>query len=293
MDGSEGTPEDILRGVKAELTVGADGDVTRVELLPAPLAPEYYLTNLTVRGATTARAETGGRTYPRSLSALKASFTGVANAVALVGGVAFLPQGGKPAAARFSVVNAANDVLCQRTVKAGGSSDFRLNFPAGQAQTLTLLATPVGEGTLQPESCLWLDPRLTGPLPTTQGAGVHRSTARALLSDLKQALGETNPGAIAVALFTAQRIRDDQIMKDLQEDLVVAGAGMFQMAGKSAQRPELGMPLPDAAKKEAGQLGAKCVLVGSASDREQMIVVNAALVDAESGAILATARAWQ
>ncbi|MGQ9732282.1 MAG: hypothetical protein ACUVX8_13550 [Candidatus Zipacnadales bacterium] len=294
LDGREGTPEDIIRGLKAELTIDTDGTVSRLELLPAPLAPEYYLTTLTVRGATTVSAKMGERLYPRSLSALKASFTAVPNATAFVGGVAFLPKGGKPAAAKFSLVNAANDVLFERTLAAGQTTEFRLNFPAGQQpQTLTLLATPVGEGTLEPESCLWLDPKLMGPLPTTQEAGVYRSTVHTLLTELKQALGETNPGAIAVALFTAQRIRDDQILKDLQEDLVIAGTAMFQMVGKTGHRPELGMPLPEAVKKEAQQLGAKSLLVGSVSDRVDLLVINAALVEVESGTILATARAWQ
>jgi TolB-like protein len=294
LDGGDGTPADIARGLRAELTIDAQGAVTRLELLPAPLAPEVYLTSLTVRGATGVRATVAGRTYPRSLSAIKASFAGTANTVALVGGVAFLPpKDSKMGSARFAIVSAANDVLFQHTVKAGEAADFRLNFPAGRTDTYTLLATPVGEGTLQPEWCLWLDPKLVGPLPTPQGVGVLRSTARALLADLKQALGEKQPGPLAIALFVAQRVRDDQVMQDLQSDLILGALGQFQVVGKCSQRPELGMPLPDAAKNEAGKLGAKSLLVGSVSDRGDILVVNAALVDVASGQIVATARACQ
>jgi hypothetical protein len=294
LDGADGTPKDIAKGLRAELNIDAQGTVTRLELLPAPLAPEFYLSNLTVRGASGVRASVGGRTYPRSLSALKASFVGQASAVALVGGVAFTPpKESKVASARFAVVGPSNDVLFQRTVKAGEVADFRLNFPPGRADAYTLLASPVGEGTLQPEWCLWLDPKLVAPLPAPQGVGILRSTARALLADLKQALGEKQPGPLAIALFTPQRIRDDQALQDLQEDLVVGGVGSLQVVGKCAQRPELGMPVPDAAKAEAGKLGAKCLLVGSVSDRGDILVINAAVVDLANGQILATAQAWQ
>ncbi len=294
LDGSDGSPADIAKGLRVEVSIDAQGAVTRLELLPAPLAPEAYLTNLTVRGAIGVRATVGGRTYPRSLSALRASFVGQASMAALVGGVAFVPpKDGKVGAARFAIVGPANDVLFERTVKAGESADFRLNFTPGRADAYTLLASPVGEGTLQPDWCLWLDPHLVGPLPTPQGVGVLRSTARALLADLKQALGDRQPGPMGIALFVPLRLRDEQVLADLQEDLVVAAVGAFQVAGKGAQRPELGLPLPDAAKNEATKLGAKCLLVGSVSDRGDILVVNAALVDVESGQIIATARAVQ
>ena len=295
VDGTAGAPEDVVRNVKAEVTLGADGNATRVELLPAPLAAEYYLTNLTVRGATAVPATVGGRVYPRSLSALKGSLVGRPDVVTLQGAVAYQPaQGAKaPAGARFAVVNPANDVLFQRTVNAGESAEFRLNFPAGQALTLTLQATPVGEGALQPEWCLWLDPKLVALLPTTTGTGVFKSTAEALLTDLRAALGETQAPPMAVALFVPQRIPDAQIPADLQEDLVIGAVGRFQVVGKSAQRPELGMPLADAVKADLTKMGAQTVLVGSISDRGQMLVVNAALVEVASGQILATARATQ
>ncbi|MBM3501862.1 MAG: hypothetical protein FJX74_24680 [Armatimonadetes bacterium] len=294
LDGSEGSAADIAKGLRVELHLDAQGAATRLELLPAPLAPEAYLTALTVRGATGARATVGGRTYPRSLSAIKASFVGQANMAALVGGVAFLPpKDAKPAAARFAVLGPTSDVLFERTVKAGESGDFRLNFTPGRADAYTLLVAPVGEGTLQPEWCVWLDPRLVAPLPTPQGVGVLRSTAGALLADLRAALGERQPGPMAVALFVPLRVRDDQALQDLQEDLVVGAVGSLPVVGKCAQRPEPGMPLPDAAKAEAGKLGAKSLLVGSVSDRGDGLVVNAVLVDVESGQIIATARAVQ
>jgi TolB-like protein len=68
---------------------------------------------------------------------------------------------------------------------------------------------------------------------------------------------------------------------------------MLSVAGKIAQRPELGMPLPDAVKAEAGKIGAQCVLVGSVSDRGELLVINATLVDLATGQIIATARASQ
>lgn len=294
LDGTEGTPADITRGLRAEISLDGEGTVSRLELLPAPLAPEVYLSNLTVRGAIGLRARVRERIYPRSLCALRASFVGQPNMAALVGGIAFVPsKDSKIGAARFSIVGPANDILFQRTLKAGESADFRVNFTPGRADAYTLLAEPVGETGLRPEWCLWLDPKLTGPLPTPAGAGVFRSTVRALLSDLRQAMGEKQPGPMSVALFTGQRIRDDQVLQDLQEDLTVAAVGYFQVTAKCSQRPELGLPLPDAAKNEAVKVGATCLLVGSVSDRGDILVVNAALVDLETGQIIATARAWQ
>jgi len=293
--GTAATPADITRGVKAEVHLDAEGNATRVELLPAPLAPEYYLSTLTVRGATVVTASVNGRAYPRSLSAIKAPLAGRPDAVSLEGGIAYQPpkDAKAPSAATFAVVNAANDMLFQRTVKAGEAAPLKLSFPAGTAQALTLTVSPVGEGVLRPDWCLWLDCRLVAPLPAQPGIGVLQSTARALLDDLKKALGETDPGPMAVALFGVARLRDDQSVRNLQEDLVIGGMRLFHVVGKSAQRIELGQPLTDAHKKDLANLGAKCVLTGTVSDRGDLLVVNAALVEAENGQILATARAWQ
>ena len=295
LGGAAGTPADITRGVKAEVHLDAEGNATRVELLPAPLAPEYYLSTLTVRGATVVTARVDGRVYPRSLSAIKAPFAGRPDAVSLQGGIAYQPpkEAKAPSAATFAVVNAANDMLFQRTVKAGEAAPFKLNFPPGTAQALTLTVSPVGEGVLRPDWSLWLDPKLVGPLPAQAGIGVLQGTARALLDDLKGALGETDPGPMAVALFGVARLRDDQSVRNLQEDLVIGAMRLFQVVGKSSQRIELGQPLTDAHKKDLAKLGAKCVLLGTISDRGGLLVVNAALMEAENGQILATARAWQ
>jgi hypothetical protein len=250
---------------------------------------------MTVRGATTLSATAKGRTYPRSLAAIKATFTGRPDTVTFQGALAYLPpEGAKaPGAATFAVVNPANDTLFQRTVNSGEVADFRLNHPAGQAQVLTLVATPVGEGALQPEWCLWLDAKLTAPLPAVSGMTVFPATVQKLLADLRAALGEKQPGPMVVTLFTGLRVRDNQMLPDLQEDLVVYALGAFQVAGKSAQRPEIGMPLADAVKTDVAKIAAKCVLVGTVSDRQDLLVVNVALVEIETGAILATARAWQ
>lgn len=295
LSGQAGTVADITRGIRAEVHLDGEGSATRVELLPPPLAPEYYLSTLTVRGATVVAARVNGRVYARSLSAIKAPFVGRQDAVSLQGGVAYQPPKDTkaPPAATFAVVNAANDVLFQRTVKAGEAADLRLNFPAGAAQTLTLAVSPEGEGALRPEWCLWLDPRLVGPLPAQAGIGVLQSTTRALLADLKQALGETDPGPMVIALFGVLRMRDDQRVRNLQEDLLIEAMRQFQVVGKSGQRVELGQALSDAQKKEFVKIGAKCVLVGTISDRGDILVVNAALMDVESSQILATARAWQ
>lgn len=295
LDGQTATVADITRGVRAEVLLDAQGGATGVELLPAPLAPEYYLSTLTVRGATVVAARLDGRIYPRSLAAIKAPFVGRQDVVSLQGGVAYQPpkDAKAPSAATFTVVNAANDVLFQRTLKAGETADLRLNFPAGAAQTLTLAVSPEGEGTLRPEWCLWLDPRLVGPLPAQAGIGVFRSTVRALVGDLRQALGEANPGPMAIALFGVVRMRDDQTVRNLQEDLLVEAMRQFQVIGKSGQRVELGQALTDAQIKEFAKVGAQCVLVGTVSDRGDMLVVNAALMDVGNNQILATARAWQ
>jgi len=294
-DGSEGTPADIAKGLKIDFTLDAAGNVTRAELLPRPLAPEFYLTTLTVRGATTVAAETKGRVYPRSLSAVKATFPVRGDCFALVGGVAYLPSkdAKAPASVRFSVVNAANDPLYQRALNAGESADFRLNLTPGQADTFTLLASAPGDAALQPEWCLWLDPRLVGAGLAPTGMTVYQPTVRALLADLQQGLQSKQPGPMTVALFNGYRINDDQILRFLQEDLVVVGVGQFQMVGKSNQRPELGTPLNDGQKGELVKLGAKCVLTGSVSYRGDGMMVNAALVDIGTNEILATARAWQ
>jgi hypothetical protein len=296
IDGSEGTPADIVKGLRVEFALDAAGNATRADLLPKPPMPEYYLTGMTVRGATITVAEVKGRGYPRSLSATKATFASRPDCVALVAGVAYLPpkEAKAPGSVRFTIVNAASDTLYQKTVSPGESAEFRLNLTQGQPDTLTLLVTAPGDAPLQPEWCLWLDPRLVGPTPGPGQIALFQTTVRALVANLKQALGgKQPPGPVAIALFTGIRVPDEQTLRLLQEDLVVAMVGAFQVAGKSAQRPELGQPLNDGQKGEIAKMGAKCVLVGSVSYRGDGLVVNSALVDVTSGEILATARAWQ
>jgi hypothetical protein len=295
VDGSDGTPADIAKGLKVEFTLDAAGNATRAELLPKPPAAEYYLLTFTVRGATTVPAEVKGRAYPRSLSAVKATFPVRGDCVAFEGGVAYLPprEAKAPGSVRFSVVNAANDPLYQRTVNAGDTAAFRLNLTPGQADTFTLLASAPGEAALQPEWCLWLDPKLVGAAAASTGVSVYQTTVRSLLADLRKGLQGRDPGPMAVALFAGLRLNDDQVLRLLQEDLVVAAVGTFQLAGKSSQRPDLGAPLNDGQKADLVRQGAKCVLVGSVSGRGDGMMANAALVEVGSGEILATARAWQ
>jgi hypothetical protein len=293
LDGTVGAPTDILKGLKAVAQRDGAGKVTRLELLPAPPAPEYYLSAMTVRGATVVPAEIDGRVYPRSLALLQGSVAARSDVVRLEGEVAYQPQGGGPNAARFTILNAAGETMFEADVAGGQTAPFRLTFSPGYSPAYNLRATPVGDGTLKADWCLWLDPRFVGRSSITPGPVISPKTAAALIQDLAKALGETKPGPIGIPQFGRVRVSDAQVCVYLQEDLVVAGVGVLPIAGKVPQAVALATAPDKNAVAALGELGAKTVLTGTVSDRGGLTVINAALMDVESGKIIATARTQQ
>ena len=293
LDGTPGAAADIIKGLKAIVARGADGKVTRVELLPGPVAPEYYLSAMTVRGASVVPVEIKGRVYPRSLALVQGSVAARSDAVQLEGEVAYRPEGGGPKAALFSILNAAGETMFEAQVAAGETAAFRLTFSPGYSPAYNLRATPVGEGALKADWCAWLDPRFVGRSTITAGPVILTQTAQALVQELVKALGETKPGPMGIPLFARVRFADDQVCRYLQEDLVVASVGVLAVAGKVPQAVALATPPDKNATAKLTELAAKTVLTGTISDRGGLVVINVGLMEIETGKILATARVQQ
>ncbi len=297
-DGGAGKLDEIAQGVKVVATLAEDGSVSRVELFRPPPEAETFLSTMNTAGANIVPATVDGRVHPRSLALVKASFAfnnQYDAAASLVGGVTYQPPKGttQPGAARFTIQTATGEVWFEKTMSAGEAVDFRVNFGRG-AHTFILTATPEGQGRLDPSWCLWLDPRfVAGRNPYASYPSIYVGTARALVEDLRRGLGETKVEQVAVAQFDNVRMSDDQALKFLQEDLLVVGAGPIGTVALYPGKLGLGAPLPENAKSELQKLGAKYVLTGVVSDRGRFLVVSAALVSADTGAIVATARAVQ
>ena len=295
LQGEPGTLEDVTRGLRALATFAGDGSVEQVELLSPPRVQELYLTKTTTWGANVVAANVQGRVYPRSLATTRATFALQYNWNGLTGSVAYQPpaDGGAAPEARFAVLGTDAQPMFEQVLRPGETAAFRLSFAPGTTTAVTLTAGPVGEGALQAEWCLWLDPHLVVQ-PAAGGTGpILVATAAQLVADLRRALGDETTGPLAVAQFGVVRLNDDQALKDFQEDLVLAAANSLPVAGKLPRVLELGVPLPDDAKQQLNELGATGVLVGTVSSRGALLVVSAALVNVETGAIIATARATQ
>lgn len=295
LDGAAGTLDDIVKNLKLVATVGPDGLAKSVQLFRPPSFQELFLTQLTTAGANMVSVTVDQKLYTRSLALLKATFSaGSESYVALETGMAYLPPEGAqaPPSARFIITDEAGDTVAERTLAPNTSTHIRFAWAAGR-RTLTLRCEPVGQGKLLPEWCVWLNPRFVTAPGYSQRFGIYQSTARRLLDDLLRSLGDAKPEAVAVAEFTGVRIPDRQVLLDLQEDLIVLAAGKLPMIGKLARPLELGLPIPDNFAQELKQLGAKSVILGTVSDRTDMVVINAAVVDVATNKILATGRAIQ
>jgi TolB-like protein len=110
---------------------------------------------------------------------------------------------------------------------------------------------------------------------------------------LGPAIAGEQAGKVAVAMFYAARGFDAYALSDLQNDLFVAAGQSGSVAGKYSGRPMIGEPLSDKDRDELKKLGATSVVLGSVSLRTEGYIVNAALVNVASGAILTTATARQ
>jgi hypothetical protein len=296
-DGTAGALVDVVKNLKAVADIAQDGTVGRMELLRRPSWQETYLATMGTAGANITSAIVKGRTYPRSLALLRGSFAyrSQYTRASLEGDVTYQPEKGAtaPPGVRFVILGAAGEVCFDRSVAADEVAHFRINWGQGD-RSFTLLATPEGPGALRPEWCLWLDPRFaSGPTPPPGGLFIHQRTTRELLGQLAEALGERKVEKLAISQLGNVRVTDSGLLAVLQEDLVVLGAHTFDVVGKYDTRVDLGSPLTDAQKQQLEKLGAKYLLVGTVSDRGNLIVVSAAVVSVETNEIVATARAVQ
>jgi hypothetical protein len=296
-DGTPGALADVVRNVKAVAAIAEDGTVARLELFRRPDWQETYLVSTSTAGANIVSVAVNGRVYPRSLALLRGSFSyrSQYTRACFEGDVTYRPDKGPtaPPKVRFSVLSQAGEVCFERSVAPNEVAHFRINWGQGD-RTFTLFARPEGPGPLRPEWCVWLDPRFTsGPTIPPGGFCIYQRTTRQLLDGLRKALGERKIEKVAISQLGGVRVTDSGALPQLQEDLVVLGAQIFDIVGKYDARLELGVPVSDEHKQKLQKLGAKYILVGTVSDRGELVVINAALVNVESNEVVATARATQ
>ncbi|MCX6375505.1 MAG: FlgO family outer membrane protein, partial [Armatimonadetes bacterium] len=106
---------------------------------------------------------------------------------------------------------------------------------------------------------------------------------------------ESRPVGIAVARFKGIGISDPAAVEDILEDLSTAlvKTGVFQLVERSRLDEVLrelriqnsGLVDSSTAKKLGKLVGARAVLVGSISDRKDCYVINARIIDTESGLV--------
>jgi TolB-like protein len=292
-DGSASKREEISRGSRVVATQAADGSVAELRVFAPQAAQLVYLSNLApARGAAYVTTVDGGtEARSRSLALARATYARAANWTQFASDVRYDPHGaqGAPASARFMLKDSFGDAIVDRVVSAGQTAPLNAGLDANATDRLTLEVAPAGEGQLEQDWCLWLDPRFVIP-PAGTPQQLSASLPQRLVGALTKALGETRIDGLAVAEFTPIRTnRDQSFLRDLNEDLVVLLGRKYRVAGVYRNRLALGAPIPDGNRNELQKLGATYVLVGTVNARAEGTVVDAVVVQVDNGALIAGA----
>jgi len=296
-DGSTGGPDDLERHAKIVFPAPGDGAVESIQVFPARGPREVYLYDLPVErgGANGTAVPVDGRLWPKCIATTGAAYQRDKYSQRFEASVLYQPAqaADAPAKALFAVLDELGTPLHEVAVSAGQRARIALGFGTRTTQRITLHARAVGNGRLRQEWCLWLDPHLMGSAPPTVRWTASSDTLAALMDRLGPAIAGERAGKVAVAMFYAARGFDTYALSDLQNDLFVATGQSGSVAGKYSGRPMIGAPLSAKDRDQLKKLGATSVILGSVSLRTEGYIVNAALVDVASGAILTTATARQ
>lgn len=293
-DGQAATRADVWRHRKVVVTFAADGTVAEVRVFAPRSAQEHYLSNLApVRGSANVMAvSVGGEPRSRSMALLRVTYNRPANWTQFRSQIRYDPAGAgaAPAAARFMLKDSFGDLIVDRVIAAGQTDQLNVGLDAQATDRLTLEAAPAGEGQLQQDWCLWLDPHFVTPVSTTAAQLLRKDTPERLAEALTQALGEARIDGLAVAQFTPLGVSADQFyMQDLSQDLLVLLGRKFRVAGVYGKKLDVGTLLPDGNRTELQKLPAAYVLIGSVSARAEGTVLNACVVQVDNGALVASA----
>ena len=293
-DGQAAAREDIWRHKKVVATFAADGTVAEVRVFAPRSAQEHYLSNLApVRGsANVMTVSIGGEPRSRSMALLRVTYNRPANWTQFRSEVRYDPAGAgaAPAAARFMLKDSFGDLIVDRVIAAGQTDQLTVGLDAQATDRLTLEVAPAGEGQLQQDWCLWLDPYFVTPVSSTAAQLLRKDTPERLVEALTQALGETRIDGLAVAHFTPIGVSADQFyLQDLSQDLLALLGRKFRVVGIYAKKLDVGTPLPDGNRTELQKLPAAYVLTGSVSARAEGTVLNACVVQVDNGALVASA----
>jgi TolB-like protein len=293
-NGTPGTRDDISRQGKVVLTYAPDGTVAEVRAFPPRSVPEVYLSNLPpMRGSAVVTAATvGGELDSHSLALFRTTYPRQWNWLQFRSGVRYDPRGatGAPGAARFALKDSFGDVIVERVVSAGDTARLDLGLDAQATDRLTLEVAPLGEGPLQQDWCLWLDPRFVVDPGATPGAILSRRTIERLAEALTAALGQTKVERLGIAEFTPVRVPADQFFpREVSEQLLASLGRRHAVTGIVRRRIDVGAALDDGDRAELAKIGAAFVVAGSVSARQDGTVVNAIVVQVANGAFIAAA----
>jgi len=293
-DGTPGTRDDISRQGRIVLTYAPDGTVAEVRAFPPRSVPEVYLSNLPpMRGSAVVTAATaGGELNSHSLALFRTTYPRQWNWLQFRSAVRYDPRAatGAPGAARFALKDGFGDVIVERAVSAGETARLDIGLDAQATDRLTLEVAPLGEGPLQQDWCLWLDPRFIVDPGATPGAVLSRRTIERLAEALTTALGQTKVEHLAIAEFTPVRVPADQFFpREVSEQLLASLGRRYTVTGVVRRRIDVGAALDDGDRAELAKIGAAFAVVGSVSARQDGTVVNAVIVQVPNGAFVAAA----
>ena len=293
-DGSAGTRDDISRQGQVLVTYAADGSVAEVRAFPPRSTPEIYLSNLApLRGsAVVTAARAGDDLLAHSLALFRTTYPRQGNWTQFRTEVRYEPHGqpGAPGAARFALKDSFGDLIVERVVSAGETKRLYAGLDAQATDRLTLEVTAAGQGALQQDWCLWLDPRFVFDPGPTPGTVLSPRTVERLADTLAKSLGQTKIERLALSDFAAVRVPSDQFFpRELSDQLFTLLGRKFRMAGILRRPLEVGAPLTDNDRAELGRLGAAFVTTGSVSGRPDGTVVNAVVVRVDNGAFVGAA----
>jgi hypothetical protein len=293
-DGTAGSADDLSRQARVIVSYAPDGTVAEVRAFRPRSVQETYLSTLApLRGwAVVTSVGAGPDLRARSLSLVRTTYARNPNWVRFVSEIRYDPKGapGAPGAARFGLKDSFGDLIVERVVPAGSTARFEVGLDNQATERLTLETTAAGEGALQPEWCLWLDPRFvqypTGPPVAMPSPRVVERLADALVKSLGQAAAER----LAVAEFTPWNVPADQFTpREVSEQLLTLLGQRLKVVGVMRRRPEVGAPLSDADRQELARMGASLVVSGSITGRPDGTVLNAVIVRVSDGALIGAA----
>ncbi len=273
---------ELAAGDLVEVVYDEEGLIIELQLLPR-LAQTRPVAEVAA-AAGTARRTTwryDGEVYPNSILAAGATLTLNVAAVALEGKAAYQPGRKDALAATFRIVGSDEAMLWRQELQPGEVIPLRCSLPGGP---LRLHCAATDGSTPPAEACIWAS--LQAVLADSDSVPLHPAASTALIAALAEVPGAARAGRMAVAVPRIVGL-SGEMASDLQNDLLVAAARRFPIAGKVAVGSSAQLSAQD--QQAAAALGAETILAAELRYAPEGSELRAWIVGVEGNVTLAEA----